>query len=277
MKILNRRLRARELPEKVFHGGLKILTALYLFKNPLSLITHYLARSSPADKCIRFRDGRQMKLSNHDLDVIVLFQVFCERVYGRKRNNSIVLDVGAHIGSFALYAAFNGAKKIYAFEPNAEAYGCMLQNIERNELGGTIVPFRFAVTGKSNETVRIPIAASPQNHLSRQAIEDEDKNYESVGAISLNDILIKEDISCIDLLKLDCEGSEYDIIAATDAATFAKVREIILEYHDNRVEEIVNALKSHGFHLTKHKPETEKMGMLWFNREQQRKGAVDEN
>ena len=267
MKILNRKLRTRELPEKVFNFSLKILKALYLFENSLSLITHYVARSSPADKCIRFRDGRQMKLSNHNLDLVVLFQVFCERIYRRKRNNSVVLDVGANIGSFALYAAFNGAKRIFAFEPNGEAYGCMLHNIERNELGGTITPFRFAVTGKSNEIVKIPIAASPKNQISRQAIEDEDENYESVGTISLNDILSKEDISCVDLLKLDCEGSEYDIIAATDTATFAKIREVVLEYHDDRVEEIVDALKKHGFHLAKHRPESERMGMLWFNRE----------
>jgi len=267
MKILNRKLRARELPEKVFNGSLKILRALYLFENSLSLITHYLTRRSPADKCIRFRDGRQLTLSNHDLDLVVLFQVFCERIYGRKRYNSVVLDIGANIGAFALYAAFNGAKKIFAFEPNGEAYGCMLHNIERNELRGKIMPFRFAVTGKSNEIVRIPIAASPKNRISRQAIGDEAENYESVGAISLHDIFRKEDISCVDLLKLDCEGSEYDIIATTDMATFAKIREIVLEYHDDRVEEIVDALKNHGFHLAKHRPESGKMGMLWFNRE----------
>jgi FkbM family methyltransferase len=143
----------------------------------------------------------------------------------------------------------------------------MLHNIERNELGGKIMPFRFAVTGKSNEIVRIPIAASPKNRISRQAIEDEAENYESVGAISLHDIFRKENISCVDLLKVDCEGSEYDIIAATDMATFAKIREIVLEYHDDRVEELVDALKNHGFHLAKHRPESGKMGMLWFNRD----------
>jgi hypothetical protein len=50
-------------------------------------------------------------------------------------------------------------------------------------------------------------------------------------------------------------------------ATFAKIREIVLEYHDDRVEEIVDALKKHGFNLAKHKPESKKMGTLWFNRE----------
>ena len=267
MKILNRPIQAKKLLEQIFNFSRKALRALYLFENPLPLITHYVARSSPADKCIRFRDGRQMKLSNHDLDVAVLFQVFCERVYGRKRDNTVVLDIGANIGSFALYAAFNGAKRIFAFEPNGEAYGCMLQNIERNALGATIRPFRLAVTGKSNEVIRIPTAASPKNRISRQAIETENENYESVEAISLNDIFAKEGLSCVDLLKLDCEGSDYDIIATTDVATFAKIREIVLEYHDDRVAEMVDALKNHGFHLVKHKPESDTMGMLWFNRE----------
>ena len=50
-----------------------------------------------------------------------------------------------------------------------------------------------------------------------------------------------------------------------------------MEYHDDRVEEIVDALKNHGFHLAKHRTESGKMGMLWFNREKQLESTVDEN
>ena len=265
VNILNRNLRATELPGKTFIFSLKVLRGLCLFQNSTSLIRHYLHRSSPANKCIRFRDGRQMKLSRHPLDVVVLFQIFCERVYRRNRNSRVVIDVGAHIGSFASYMAFHGAKKVFAFEPNGEAHACLLDNIETNNLGNTIIPFRLAVTGRANETVRIPVAASPQNRILSATVENGgEQKYESVKTISLNDIVVRESLACIDLLKLDCEGSEYDIIAATDKATFANIRNVVVEYHDDRVEEIVDRLRSHGFYVVNQKPETEKMGMLWL-------------
>jgi FkbM family methyltransferase len=266
MKILNRELRATELPGKALSFGFKSLTCLCLFHDSISLIRHYLNRSSPKNKRIKFRNGRQIHLSNHDLDIVVLFQVFCERAYRRAGNQRVVLDIGANIGSFALYAAFKGARKVFAFEPNSEAYACLLQNIERNGLQQTVIPFRLAVSGRSNETVRIPIAASPQNRISCADIKTADDKYESAGTISLNDIFAKEGFACVDLLKLDCEGSEYEILAATDPSTFHKIREIVLEYHNDGVDEIVSSLGRHGFHLAKRKRESEKMGMLWFSR-----------
>jgi hypothetical protein len=35
----------------------------------------------------------------------------------------------------------------------------------------------------------------------------------------------------VDLVKLDCEGAEYEILAALDADGFARVRRFALEYH----------------------------------------------
>ena len=79
-------------------------------------------------------------LSGHELDIVVAFQVFCEQVYPVERD-TVVVDIGANIGLFSLYAAFSGAARVFAFEPNQEAYRCMLDNIERNGLQRRIAPF----------------------------------------------------------------------------------------------------------------------------------------
>lgn len=205
-----------------------------------------------------------MILSGHHLDMVVLFQVFCDRVYPVDPD-TVVVDIGANIGLFSLYAAFSGAQKVYAFEPNREACGYLLENIRRNNLQDTIVPHHYAVTSRSNEVVTIPKGASPQNRIAYGNADNDE--HESVMTISLNDIVSRESISRIDLLKMDCEGSEYDILAGVSASTFSITGRIIIEYHDGKEREIEEDLRRHGFRLEKQVPETEKMGMLWFRRD----------
>jgi len=165
---------------------------------------------------------------------------------------------------FSLYAAFNGATKVYAFEPNHEAYRCMLRNIEGNALQRRIVPYRHAITSRSNEVVLIPKTASPQNRIARgSAIDD---GHESVSTMSLDDIVLQHGISRIDLLKMDCEGCEYDILGGTSASTFSRIGRVILEYHDGREGELEKTLARHGFRLERQAAENERMGMLWFGR-----------
>src|SRR5207249_2661778 len=127
------------------------------------------------------------------------------------------------------------------------------------------VPYNYAVTSKSNEVVTIPKAASPQNRIAYENKIDRDE-YELVKTISLNDIVSKEGISCVHLLKMDCEGSEYDIIAGASKSTFSKISRIIVEYHHGKAGEMVENLQQHGFKLEKQSRATEKEGMLWFRK-----------
>ncbi len=176
----------------------------------------------------------------------------------------MVIDIGANIGMFSMYAAWRGARKVFAYEPNGEAFQCILRNIARNGLQARVVPYRHAVTSRSKEVVSIPRAASPQNRIARAATPDAE--HEPVTTISLEDIVSNQGLSRIDLLKMDCEGSEYDILAGTSASTFARIERIILEYHDGREREIEANLRRHGFRLEKAVAENARMGMLWFRR-----------
>jgi len=263
MGIVRALLHPQERLQKAIKNGPQIVRASLLFKNPLPLIHHFLNRTSPSKKNIQFRNGRELNLSQHRLDVVVLFQVFCERVYPTDRN-TVVVDIGANIGLFSLYAAFSGAAKVYAFEPNREAYHYMLENIRRNDLGKIIVPYHYAVTSKSNDVVKIPKGASPQNRIAYEKVSNDE--YESVNTICLNDIVSNNSISRVHLLKMDCEGSEYDILASISDSTFSKIDRIIVEYHDGKVGEIDEDLKQHGFKLERQAAQTEKMGMLWFRK-----------
>jgi hypothetical protein len=71
------------------------------------------------------------------------------------------------------------------------------------------------------------------------------------------------------LLKLDCEGSEYDIIQATPREVWQRIREIRMEYHAGRVDELLWPLEQSGFRvtlLTRQLVGGAEMGNLWLSR-----------
>ena len=56
---------------------------------------------------------------------------------------------------------------------------------------------------------------------------------ESVDVISLQTLFERYRIDRCDYLKLDCEGTEFEIILETDSSLLNRVQRIVLEYHDH--------------------------------------------
>ena len=93
------------------------------------------------------------------------------------------------------------------------------------------------------------------------------ENYDCVKSYSLNDIIKDNRLSYIDFIKLDCEGSEYDILPALDSKYYAIIKEIRMEYHavpggDPSI--IESLLISKGYRVI-YKSGYDNSGHLWFN------------
>jgi hypothetical protein len=74
---------------------------------------------------------------------------------------------------------------------------------------------------------------------------------ETVETVTLADAFDADRIGDCDFLKIDCEGSEYDILRGCPPAILARVQRIALEFHewtsgqDHR--ELVELLRARGF------------------------------
>jgi len=80
------------------------------------------------------------------------------------------------------------------------------------------------------------------------------KRFRIVKCISLKELFIKKKLNNINLLKLDCEGAEYDILFNTPERYLNKIEKIILEFHDfdgKSSNKLKNFLKNQGFILKK--------------------------
>jgi len=123
----------------------------------------------------------------------------------------------------------SGAEKVIAIEPHPKAYLEMLMNIKLNNLSNKIIPINVAI-GKEG-FIELPIDISLNDVI--------DKIYEKrvrgqsrvvkVRSIKLSDLLNLISIRP-EVLKLDCEGCEYDIVE-NDYSSLELFKELGIECH----------------------------------------------
>ena len=146
-----------------------------------------------------------------------------------------VVDVGAHIGSFSILAAANGARRILAYEAGAENFGLLVQNCAALPA----VECHHAAVWRSDTVERVldwRMAANPENTGGGTVLECESIAGEParagpgapVAAIALDDVV--ERAGAVDLLKIDAEGSEYPILFTS--RRLGRIGVIVGEYHE---------------------------------------------
>jgi FkbM family methyltransferase len=170
-------------------------------------------------------------------------------------NLGVVFDVGASVGLWSQFILSRGAKKVYSFEPNKRAQEHLYKNLSGNDRV-TIIPY-----GLYNEKTKIPFYVDENNSLISSTMTE---NVTSptptyyIETVTLDEIISKYNIEKIDLLKMDIEGAEFPIFENISNETLSKIDSVLIEYHgfyfedgDKKIDDLVNKLKSSGFHITK--------------------------
>jgi FkbM family methyltransferase len=170
--------------------------------------------------------------------------------------NPLVVDVGANAGFFnvLLFSKLKNAK-VFAYEPLPSNIKLFEKIIKENETLKNIQLFKMAVTGNSINTVDLFTEDTVDNTVVSSVFSTFNKLNQkkiTVPAITLTSIIEQNNIDKVDLLKLDCEGSEYDIIYNTDPAILKKINLMVIEVHQideekYNLESLDNYLKSFGY------------------------------
>ena len=64
----------------------------------------------------------------------------------RLKPDDVLLDVGANVGMYTVYAARQRGAKVYAFEPESQNFALLVKNIVLNKINGRVIPFCAALS-----------------------------------------------------------------------------------------------------------------------------------
>jgi len=183
---------------------------------------------------IEILKGFTFKVRNAEWDRQVLWSELSKDSYGIPQNPKIVIDIGAHIGGTAILCASKGAK-VYAYEPEKENFKILTENVIKNGFKNKINCINKAVGNKGIRTLYLHSGNSGKASLNEQS-----EKTEQVDCISIANVF--SNIKHCDLLKIDCEGAEYEFIKDIP---FEKVDQISMELHKGNQQEIIDLLKQH--------------------------------
>jgi FkbM family methyltransferase len=223
---------------------LYFLRCIQRMRHPADFLAAYIRMAPPSGNVVEMRGGMKIHLSSHPHDAVTVFLIFLREDYGRIAPKSIIVDIGANIGVFSLYAAYSDAARILAYEPNSESFQSLKNNVESNGLETVIQPHHLAVGAVSGRQVRFPKTSSPYNAVLR---DNTSETYDLVETVDLRRIL--QDVPHVDLLKMDCEGAEGEILNAADPELFSRIDAIRMEYHLSLRDEIIALLRKYGFRV----------------------------
>jgi FkbM family methyltransferase len=184
-------------------------------------------------------------------------EMFVEKKYDFlfKTKLNTVLDIGANAGTFSKLFLENGVSKIYAFEPNQDAL-VNLNYLASKEPNLKVIEkavhtneedLKFYID-KGNTT----IGSFDSNHVNLN--NNAEVKEIIVPTITLQNFIKQENLSKIDLIKIDIEGAEYNLIEHLTDPVFDITDRFLIEWHNNtdqRVQKLVDKLISKGYSLTK--------------------------
>jgi len=185
-----------------------------------------------------------INLGNNNGDV---YSVFFQQVYSfLPVKDKVVIDIGANIGDSSIYFGLQGAKKVIAVEPIPKNFEIAKTNIKQNNLEEKI---DLLLAGCSNNSGFLYI--DPEKEGAGSSIQHAEHKLQ-IQLKTLNDIIHEYNYEPT-VLKLDCEGCEYDVILSSNNETLRNFSHIQIEYHYGYLN-LKNKLESCGFHVEVTKP-----------------------
>jgi FkbM family methyltransferase len=226
-----------------------------------------------SQKPYRFRNGAKLRIGR-GVDHVPVIEIFFRKDYGDIPSDSVIVDLGASVGVFSVYAASTARNvRIYAYEPMPASFALVEENVRLNGKERSVTAFNYAVGGEAGPR-DLFIAGTDfffPTLLGPSQQGNGDAKHITVHCTTLEEILTANKLDRVDLLKMDIEGAEYEFFYKAPASAFAKVREIRMEYHnldeqERNLEAMKRFLTGQGFKVVKEWANTPTNGNLWVRR-----------
>lgn len=210
-------------------------------------------------------------------------EIFTQRCYAPRlpvsHSKPLIIDVGANIGLFALWALKEWPLAyVVCFEPVPPIVNVLRRNLSsaqagarRHGHGAVIVPVALGSEDTQSEfhyypcapaeSTRHPAEASKQRKILRKEAKaaglEEKRSFQGMQKHACGVRTLSRELHLlgggaahqnIDLLKIDAEGDEEAVLQGIDAHDWPRLRQVVVEVHDegDRLHRVLTLLRAHG-------------------------------
>lgn len=223
------------------HTAIYAVALPFTYRNWWAVPLAKLGRSG----VLELRNGTRYHVRPHSMDLAAVNEAAILNPYLRSQDivlddDATIVDVGAYIGDFTIQAARACPRgRVVAVEPVASNVQMIEKQISLNRVSNV------------------------------QVIEAElgDADRDTPRTLTLEGLMSRCGLAAVDLLKMDCEGAEWDILPAAESV-LPRVRQVAMEFHCERgwtSVKLAEWLRARGFTVRHTRGAWN--GLLWATRE----------
>ena len=263
-KVTNISKKEKEIQELVRSFGVQNDTNNLVFDSALYLFEikkHFpeLVLESHKEGVLARFNGLEIYIESSE-EFFIIKEVFIEKDYNLLSNESfVVFDIGMNIGISSLFFALNkNVTQLYSFEPVVPTYNQAVYNRDLNPnctskmetfnfgLGGStrVEKVLYNAQAKGNCGIRLDASLV----LDKNNAEEIEIHIKNIGEV-LPDLLVKHP-NQKKVLKIDCEGAEYEILEKlSELNLLLDVDVLLIEWHDKGAKILEELLIANNFRV----------------------------
>jgi FkbM family methyltransferase len=208
-------------------------------------------------------------------ELYILNEVFVDGVYNYHCGcDYILIDIGMNVATTSLFfASKSNCLEVFAFEPFKDTISCAEKNIQLNPLCADKIRISNVALGFPARTIDVDYAPKYKgsvgirgtgSHINDKGLMVPTKMVVEDVAAHFSAILNSKSVDV--LVKMDCEGAEYEIMARlqdTGLLIDTKIKCFMIEWHYDGPTGLVDILIRNGFQVISLKPTDDTIGMLY--------------
>jgi FkbM family methyltransferase len=194
---------------------------------------------------VRLRSGEALTLEERT-DLVIFLMVFVHHHYPVDASDRVIVDVGANIGIFTIYAARQApGARIIAVEPFPDTLSRLQKYLQDNRLADRVTVLNCAIAAETGRGEMDSAEGIPSQY---RRIHSEDTatlniSHRGVAALekapgipvenrTLTDVLELATVDKVDLMKMNIHGNEYAVLMKTPAGVLRRFKRIAVQYHE---------------------------------------------
>ena len=166
--------------------------------------------------------------------------------YLKPKEGDVFLDVGAHVGRYALQVAkiVGESGSVIAIEPMTECYKTLKKGISLNSFKN-VTPLNIAAWNKSCN-LKLFIGDNPGLNSIKYNMG---LGYVEVEAKALDMVLSQINVNRVDWIKIDVEGAEYEVLQGLKNTLKKDSPQLIVEVKKENERKVLDIMKELNYEI----------------------------